>query len=126
MNPLERRRKEAPPLHLSEVTLPRHHGQQQQSSSRLTLNLDSAIDSLSNYSFSDSGALNQYVSWEIPPIPISSNNHQINSSFYELYDMISWKILLGELIFRLEYFGCRELGKKGEKEKEKEIGRRWG
>ncbi|KAK8591730.1 hypothetical protein V6N13_031762 [Hibiscus sabdariffa] len=84
MDPLERRRKEALPLHLSEVTLSRHHGQQQQSSSGLTLNLDSAIDSLSNYSFSDSGALNQYVSWEIPPIPISSNNHQINSSFYEL------------------------------------------
>ncbi|KAK8528325.1 hypothetical protein V6N13_056997 [Hibiscus sabdariffa] len=53
-----RRRKEAPPLHLSEVTLPRYHGQQQQGSFGLTLNLDSAIDSLSNYSFSDSGALN--------------------------------------------------------------------
>ncbi|KAK8985572.1 hypothetical protein V6N11_068825 [Hibiscus sabdariffa] len=60
MDPLEWRRKEALPLHLPEVTLPRHHCQQQQGSSGLTLNLDSAIDSLSNYSFSDSGALNQY------------------------------------------------------------------
>ncbi|KAK8622637.1 hypothetical protein V6N13_117545 [Hibiscus sabdariffa] len=54
MDPLEWRRKEALPLHLPEVTLPRHHCQQQQGSSGLTLNLDSAIDSLSNYSFSDS------------------------------------------------------------------------
>ncbi|KAL4295724.1 hypothetical protein GQ457_12G003160 [Hibiscus cannabinus] len=81
MDPLERRRKEAPPLHLPEVALPRHHGQQQQGSSGLTLNLDSAIDGLPNYSFADSGALNQYISWGIPPHPISSNNHQINSNF---------------------------------------------
>ncbi|GMI71921.1 hypothetical protein HRI_000861400 [Hibiscus trionum] len=74
MDPLERRRKEGPPLHLPEVTLPRHHG-----SSGLTLNLDSPIDSLPNYSFSDSGALNQYLSWGITPVPISSNN-QITSS----------------------------------------------
>ncbi|KAE8658375.1 Protein SCARECROW [Hibiscus syriacus] len=77
MDPLERRR-EAPPLHLPEVALPRHHGQQQ-GSSGLTLNLDSAIDSLPNYSFTDSGAMNQYMSWGITPLPISSNNHQICS-----------------------------------------------
>ncbi|KAK8491763.1 hypothetical protein V6N12_057804 [Hibiscus sabdariffa] len=77
MDPLERRRKEGPPLHLPEVTLPRHHAQQ--GSSGLTLNLDSAIDSLPNYSFADSGAMNQYLSWGITPLPISSNN-QISSS----------------------------------------------
>ncbi|KAE8722610.1 Protein SCARECROW [Hibiscus syriacus] len=74
MDPLDRRR-EAPPLHLPEVALPRHHGQQQ-ASSGLTLNLDSAVD---NYS-TDSGAMNQYLSWGITPLPISSNN-QIGSSF---------------------------------------------
>ncbi|GMI96014.1 hypothetical protein HRI_003270700 [Hibiscus trionum] len=80
MDPLERRRKEAPPLHLPEVTLPRNHGQQQ-GSSGLTLNLDSAIDNLPNYPFTDSGAMNQYLSWGITPLPISSNTHQISNSF---------------------------------------------
>ncbi|KAE8717595.1 Protein SCARECROW [Hibiscus syriacus] len=69
MDPLERRRKEAPSLHLQEVTLPSQHGQQQ-GSSGLTLNMDSAIDS---------GDMSQYFSWEITPLLISSNN-QISSS----------------------------------------------
>ncbi|KAB2067461.1 hypothetical protein ES319_A09G228100v1 [Gossypium barbadense] len=83
MDPLERRRKEAPPppLHLPEVSLARHHSQQQQQqgSSGLTLNLDSAIDSLPNYSLTEPCAMNQYLSWGITPLPISSNN-QVSSS----------------------------------------------
>ncbi|MFQ6632458.1 hypothetical protein Gotur_008671 [Gossypium turneri] len=83
MDPLERRRKEAapPPLHLPEVSLARHHTQQQQQqgSSGLTLNLDSAIDSLPNYSLTEPCAMNQYLSWGITPLPISSNN-QVSSS----------------------------------------------
>ncbi|XWS22030.1 hypothetical protein CRYUN_Cryun29cG0000300 [Craigia yunnanensis] len=92
MDPLERRRKEAPPLHLSEGLLQRHHSQQQQGSSELTRNLDSTLDSLPNYSLTESCAMSQYLSWGITPLPVSNsaatgnnqhhhhNHNQISSS----------------------------------------------
>ncbi|XVF84117.1 hypothetical protein PTKIN_Ptkin17bG0000200 [Pterospermum kingtungense] len=74
MDPLERRRKEASSLHLPEGLFQRHHAQHQQGSSGLTLNLDSALDSLPNYSLNESCAMNQYLSWGItPPLPISNS-----------------------------------------------------
>ncbi|XP_017975683.1 PREDICTED: protein SCARECROW [Theobroma cacao] len=92
MDPLERRRKETPPVHLPAGLIPRHHSQHQQQqhgSSGLTLNMDSALDSVPNYSFTESCAMSQYLNWGITPLPISnsaatgSNQHhhnQISSS----------------------------------------------
>ncbi|XVF29769.1 hypothetical protein REPUB_Repub15cG0150600 [Reevesia pubescens] len=72
MDPLERRRRELPSLHLPEGLLQRHHSQQQ-GSSGLSLNLDSALDSLPSYSLNESSAMSQYLSWGITPLPISNS-----------------------------------------------------
>ncbi|XP_022735303.1 protein SCARECROW-like [Durio zibethinus] len=72
MDPLERKTKEAPTLHLPEGLLQRHHSQQQ-GSSGLTLNLDSALDSLPNYSLTESCAMSQYFNWGLTPLPISNS-----------------------------------------------------
>ncbi|XWS09549.1 hypothetical protein CRYUN_Cryun40dG0094000 [Craigia yunnanensis] len=81
MDPLERRRKEAPSLHLPEGLLQRHHSQQQ-GSSGLTLNLDSALDNLPNYSSNEFCAMSQYLSWGITPLPISNSAATGNNQQY--------------------------------------------
>ena len=82
MDPLERRRKEAPSLQLPEDLLQRHHSQQQQGSSGLTRNLDSTLDSLPNYSLTESCDMNQYLIWGITPLPISNSAATGNSQHH--------------------------------------------
>ncbi|XVE80684.1 hypothetical protein DITRI_Ditri15bG0000400 [Diplodiscus trichospermus] len=82
MDPLERGRKEAPSLHLPDGLLQRHHGQQHQGSAGLTLNLDSALNILPNYSLNESCAMSQHLSWGITQLPISSSATTGNNQQY--------------------------------------------
>ncbi|XVF37346.1 hypothetical protein REPUB_Repub20aG0000300 [Reevesia pubescens] len=89
IDPLERRRKEAPSLHLPEGLLQRHHNQQQQGSSGLTLNLDSALDNLSNYSLPESCSMNPYLSWGINPLSVSNGAAATGNNPQQHHNQIS-------------------------------------
>ncbi|GAV77495.1 GRAS domain-containing protein [Cephalotus follicularis] len=84
-DPLERRRKEQHPLSLPAGLLHRHYNHQQQlqhqGSSGLTLNLESSIDNIPNYSLHDatvaSHVMTQNSNWGLTPLPNPASQENI-------------------------------------------------